>query len=79
MSAQLKLKLAQLNRLRFAPSRPDAGWQVSLEEEAELHRLEVAWIENKRSQVVHSVRDVPRDPTAFVAWFEALKAFQRRA
>jgi len=73
MSAQLKLKLAQLNRLRFAPSRPDAGWQVSLEEEAELHRLEVAWIENKRSQVVHSVRDVPRDPTAFVAWFEALK------
>jgi hypothetical protein len=73
MSAQLKLKLAQLNRLRFAPPRPDTRWQVSLDEEAELHRLEVAWIENKRAQVVHTVRAVPRDPTAFVAWFEALK------
>jgi len=73
MSAQLKLKLAQLNRLRFAPSCPDARWQVSLDEESELHRLELAWIEKQRSQIVQRARDVPRDPGAFIAWFESLK------
>lgn len=73
MSEQLQSQLAQLNRMRLVPARPDTSWRVSLDEEVALRRLELTWLEQQRSEILPIATRVPREAAAFVTWFEALK------
>lgn len=70
---EFQRRLAHWNRRRLAVGKPSPAWR---EELAEAHRMgiqEGEWIEGLRREVADRVADVPTDPEAFVAWFEALK------
>jgi hypothetical protein len=73
MSEQLQSQLAQLNRMRLVPARPDTSWRVSLDEEVALRRLELTWLEQQRVHVGPVANGAPRDAAQFVTWFEGLK------
>ena len=65
--------LAHWNRQRLAPALPSDDWRLILEGDAKMHRLEGAFLEELRAEVVEEARAAPTDPEAFVAWFERLK------
>jgi hypothetical protein len=64
--------LAHWNRERLAPQFPGAGWQVALENDTRMKRLETAFLEELRAGVIDRAAAAPTDPDGFIAWFEAL-------
>lgn len=66
--------LARWNRRRLAPGFPEADWQVRLDEDHRMQRLEGAFVEELRADAGRAAADAPSDPDGFVAWFEALEA-----
>ncbi len=66
-------RLARWNRERLAVGKPHPHWAADLVEEAAMRRLEGAFIEAMRLEVVEWAEAAPNDPDGFVAWFEALK------
>jgi len=69
----LHKRLARWNGRRLAAGPPAADWEGELAENARMTRLEAAFIEAFRLEVAPLVEDVPTEPDAFVAWFEALR------
>ena len=67
-------RLAHWNRQRLAPAFPHDGWRETLDNDAVMLRLEGAFFEELRAEVVPAARAVPTDPDGFVEWFEGLKA-----
>jgi hypothetical protein len=65
--------LALWNRRRLAVRPPSAAWRVEVENDAHMALVEGAFIEAFRSDIQGLLDDVPTNPDAFVAWFEALK------
>lgn len=65
--------LAHWNRERLAPGFPDDDWQVMLERDTRMLRLERGYIEELRGEVMAIAAEAPTDADGFVAWFEALK------
>jgi hypothetical protein len=65
--------LARWNRERLAPQLPPTSWQETLYRDASVHRLEVAFVEELRSDVAAQAAAVPTEANAFIEWFEALK------
>jgi len=65
--------LAHWNRQRLAVGQPTPNWREDLAEEHEWRLLEGAYIETARAEVAAEAARAPREPEAFVAWFEALK------
>jgi hypothetical protein len=66
--------LARWNRERLAPSLPDGDWRARLDADAKMRRLEAAFVEELRAEIVREAAAAPRDADGFVAWFEQLKA-----
>ena len=66
-------KLAHWNRERLAPAFPSTDWQMRMEHDAIMLRLEGAFLEELRHDVVVEAAEAPTDPDGFVAWFEDLK------
>jgi hypothetical protein len=64
--------LAHWNRQRLAPALPSEDWQLVLDGDAKLLRLEGAFLEELRAEVADEAAAAPREPEAFLAWFEAL-------
>jgi len=64
--------LAHWNRQRLAPALPSEDWQLVLDGDAKLLRLEGAFLEELRAEVAEEAAAAPREPDAFLAWFEAL-------
>ena len=64
--------LAHWNRQRLAPALPSEDWQLVLDGDAKLLRLEGAFLEELRAEVAAEAAAAPREPDAFLAWFEAL-------
>jgi len=64
--------LAHWNRQRLAPALPSEDWQLVLDGDAKLLRLEGAFLEELRAEVAEQAAAAPRKPGAFLAWFEAL-------
>jgi hypothetical protein len=64
--------LAHWNRQRLAPALPSDDWQLVLDGDAKLQRLEGAFLEELRAEVAGEAEAAPREPRAFLAWFEAL-------
>ncbi len=69
----LQARLALWNRRRFAMKTPAADWRAALEEDYAMRLEEAAFIEASRQAQRARAAKAPRDPAAFVAWFEALK------
>jgi hypothetical protein len=69
----LQARLAAWNRKRFAMQTPAVDWQAALEADHAMRSEETAFIETTRGAQSARAATAPRDPTAFVAWFEALK------
>jgi hypothetical protein len=65
--------LARWNRRRLAVQAPRRDWIAQLDQDHQMLRLEGAFVEAFRAQIVHLVVDVPSDPDRFIAWFENLK------
>lgn len=70
-----QLQLLRLNELRFRPlAAPPLDFEVSVTREVELRRIEHAFLIEERSVVAPTAAAAPRDPDAFVTWFEQLEA-----
>jgi hypothetical protein len=65
--------LAHWNRERLMPSFPRSDWQKTLERDLRMTRLEGAFLEQLREEIVATAAHVPTDPEGFLAWFESLK------
>jgi hypothetical protein len=66
--------LSRWNRARLSPRFPEADWSATLENGHRMLRLEGAFLEQLRAEVIDEAAHAPTEPSAFVAWFEALKA-----
>ena len=69
----LHLRLSRFNTQRLCPSLPRADWRDALVEEFALRELEAEFLEGERLRAVPLAREAPREPKAFVAWFEDLE------
>ena len=66
-------KLAHWNRERLAPAFPSADWQMRMEHDAIMLRLEGGFLEELRNDVIPEAAEAPTDADGFIAWFEDLK------
>lgn len=69
----LHRRLAHWNHRRLAVQTPHADWAAELDRDVRLLKLEGAFIEAFRARVAPLAARAPRDPEAFVAWFEGLR------
>jgi len=65
--------LAHWNHQRLAPGLPSADWQTILAGDTKMLRLEGAFLEELRAEVLAEAAAVPTDAAGFVAWFEGLR------
>lgn len=66
--------LAHWNRERLFPGFPSDDWQRIFERDVKMQRLEVAFLEELRAEVIAEAAAAPTDADGFIAWFEELKA-----
>lgn len=71
---ELHRDLAHWNHQRLGPAIPDEGWYGQLKHDTAMLMLESTWVETLREEVFDRAQAAPRRPTAFVEWFEDLKA-----
>ncbi len=71
---RLHERLGAFNRRRLEPTLGDDvdGWEQDLPAEWALRRLEGSFVEGERRAAAAIAAGAPRDPDAFVAWFEGL-------
>jgi hypothetical protein len=69
----LHRRLCRFNHTRLSPTLPDDGWQDALACDVNLALLEGEMVERERRTVRTIAAAAPRDPDAFVAWFQRLK------
>jgi hypothetical protein len=69
----LQTQLARWNRERLALRPPPRDPLAALDAEHKMRRVELNFIEATRRAQSKSANMAPREPAAFVAWFEALK------
>jgi hypothetical protein len=65
--------LAHWNHQRLAPALPSDDWQLVLDGDAKMMRLEGAFLEELRAVVAEEAAAAPTDPVGFLSWFEQLK------
>lgn len=73
LNSSFQQKLAHWNRERLAPAFPSTDWQMRLEHDSIMQRLEGGFLEELRMEVIGEDSFVPTDPDGFVEWFEDLK------
>lgn len=66
--------LAHWNRQRLEPGFPSQDWQREFERDVKMQRLEGAFIEELRADVIEQAARAPTDADGFIEWFEDLKA-----
>lgn len=71
-SVLFQQRLAHWNRERLAPGVPTIDWRSQLDLDHAMLRLEGAFIEELRAEVIAEAREVPTDAAGFVGWFESL-------
>jgi hypothetical protein len=65
--------LSHWNYQRLAPGLPSDDWQLILDGDTKMQRLEGGFLEELRAEVTDQAAAAPTDAAGFVAWFEALK------
>jgi hypothetical protein len=66
--------LAHWNRERLEPGFPSEDWQRRFERDMRMERLQGAFLEELRAEVVDEAAEAPTDVDGFIDWFEGLKA-----
>ena len=66
--------LAHWNRERLEPGFPSDDWQRTFERDVRMERLQGAFLEELRAEVVDEAAQAPTDVNGFIDWFEGLKA-----
>ncbi|UYY76771.1 iron-containing redox enzyme family protein [Sphingomonas sp. R1] len=66
--------LAHWNRERLEPGFPSDDWQRTFERDVRMERLQGAFLEELRAEVVGEAAQAPTDVDGFIDWFEGLKA-----
>ncbi|NLS29355.1 hypothetical protein S2M10_43790 [Sphingomonas sp. S2M10] len=66
--------LAHWNRERLEPGFPSDDWQRRFERDMRMERLQGAFLEELRAEVVDEAAEAPTDVDGFIDWFEGLKA-----
>jgi pyrroloquinoline quinone (PQQ) biosynthesis protein C len=74
LSDEVQQALARWNRRRLEPRLPEPGWKAAIHRDSQMLELEGRFLEALRDEVAERAAAVPREPGAFVAWFEALEA-----
>lgn len=69
----LQAQLARWNRERLAPQTPQRDWRAALARDHEMRLIEAAFIEAARREQSARAATAPKEPNAFVVWFETLK------
>jgi hypothetical protein len=69
----LQARLAHWNRARLAPQTPQKDWRHELAHDHAMRAVEREFTELTRRAASARAAKAPREPQAFVAWFEALK------
>jgi hypothetical protein len=69
----LHLALTEFARERLAPALPSVDWRHDIGVETGRRLIEGAFVERERAAVRMLLDDLPGGPTAFVAWYEALR------
>lgn len=69
----LHLRLAALNAWRTKPTLDACVWNAGLAEEVQLRREEATFLEAERRALAPLLATVPKDPDAFMHWFELLR------
>jgi pyrroloquinoline quinone (PQQ) biosynthesis protein C len=72
LSDEFQQALARWNRDRLSPRLPDSDWRTAVDRDAEMLRLQGDFLESLRERVSAAAATAPRDPVAFIAWFERL-------
>jgi hypothetical protein len=70
----LQRTLGAFNHARLTPNADVEHWEHRLAREHELKRIEGCFVEAERRRVQPIAQRAPRDPDAFMAWFERLKS-----
>jgi hypothetical protein len=65
--------LAHWNRQRLAPGLGEDNWQLTLDRDQRLLRLEGAFLEELRAEIAAEAAAAPIDADGFIVWFEDLK------
>ena len=65
--------LAKLNHRRLTPGFPSGDWQLQMDEDHRMQRLEGAFVEELRAEVSARAAQAPTDVEDFLAWFEDLQ------
>ena len=73
LNDETQRRLAHWNHERLAPSLPTANWELRLARDAQMLRLEGAFLEALRAELSAQAADAPTDPDGFVSWFETLE------
>jgi hypothetical protein len=66
--------LAHWNRERLEPGFPSDDWQRLFERDVRMERLQGAFLEELRAEVIDEAAEAPTDVDGFIDWFEGLKA-----
>ena len=66
-------RLARFNAARLQPNHIKAGWRADLESDLEMQMVEGDFVESERYRIHQAAQKAPREPRAFVRWFEALR------
>lgn len=69
----LHARLAHWNRRRLAMQVPSLDWRDTLHADHDMAFVEREFAEALRAQIAPRAAAAPREPNAFVGWFEALK------
>ncbi len=69
----LHRRLATFNHMRLTPRRDALDWEARIRAEYALRVLEGHFVEDERQQVRAGAEQAPRNPDAFVVWFEGLE------
>ncbi len=63
----------RLSRLNEARLRPRTWNALTLEEEIDLRKLEISFLESERAAIAARAESAPADPQSFMAWYEELR------
>lgn len=66
--------LAYWNRHRLEPGLGVEGWRLAFEQDVEMRKAEGDFLEELRAEVADDAAAAPTEASAFIHWFEALRA-----
>jgi hypothetical protein len=72
--ADMQYRLARLNHMRLEPALPHDDWKAQLHEMTQLMEEEGEFLEKSRAAIADRAAESPTEASAFITWFEALKA-----